>query len=218
MKEKLSFEAAQRGFRRYPVIGRKKSVAQKQQESIPLERIERRALGLSHQYKTADRLLIFDRPVNRSAKSVTKPRAKQKKPPRSVSVYLVRFTSVPNPYHSFLKIGITNNLPERFELDLYRHTCSHLNIVGKLTRREALKIEGRLHRMFVSKSYTPKVKLLSGGNSECFLEDQEIIDTVERVFAIVKNDLAGLAQSAERRTRNAQAGGSIPPPSTNSPV
>ena len=174
MKLKVPFEIAQRGFRRFPVFDRK-TVAQKQLESIPLERKESRALGLSHQYKTADRLLIFDRPVNRSAKNVTRPRAKPKKPERSVSVYLLRFTSVPNPYHTFLKIGITNDLSARFELDLYRHTTTTLKIVKNLTRREALKVEGRLHRMFVNKSYTPTVKLLSGGNSECFVDDQEIM-------------------------------------------
>lgn len=210
MKEKLSFEAAQRGFRRFPVINPKKSVAQKQQESIPLERIERRALGLSHQYKTADRLLIFDRPVNRSAKSVTKPRAKPKLPPHSVSVYLLRFTSVPNPYHSFLKIGVTNDLSARFGLDLYRHTWSLLKVVKKLTRREALKVEGRLHRMFASKSYTPSVKLLSGGNSECFVDDQEIIDTVGIVFDLIKKEISQRSSDGEQPRRKGKRADSRP--------
>ena len=193
-KTKIPYEEARLKFKKFPLVNPKKTVQQKQEESIPLERRERYLLGLGHQNKTADRLLIFDRPANRGAKRVTAPRSKEKKPERSVAVYLIRFRSIMDPCLTFLKIGITNDQKNRFGFDVHRYNMETIKNVRNLTRKEALKIEGRLHRMFVEKSHTPKMKLLSGGNSECFEDDEEIISMTCKLFEIIKNDLADIVQ------------------------
>ena len=70
--------------------------------------------------------------------------------------------------------------------------CGAKGVNGIIPKRsEALDIERRLHAMFAAKSYSPKLRLLSGGNTECFVDDDEIIKTVATLFELVR---AGLAQ------------------------
>lgn len=194
---KIPYEIAKRGFKRFPDFSRI-SVATKQRESVPLEQKEKRALGLSSQYRTADRMLIYDRPVNRSARGVTKPRKKDKVQRRKVAVYLVKFTSKITDEQVFLKIGISNELPTRFDLDFYRYDRAILNRISDLTRKEALRVERQLHALFRAKSYVPKLKLLSRGNSECFVYDDEIISTVGTAFDLLREEKKRCCRSSTR--------------------
>lgn len=185
---------ARRRFGQFPVRVETKQerIARKQAESVPLERAESRALQLSTVCRTADRLLIYDRPANGAAKRVIERFEPDQPPPeRSVIVYLIRFSSRVSDEQPFLKIGITNNMGERFGFDYYRYDASTVDTVSGLKRSEALDIERRLHAMFAAKSYSPKLRLLSGGNTECFVDDDEIIKTVATLFELVR---AGLAQ------------------------
>jgi len=189
MKPNIPFEEARRRAKKFPQI-RKSTVYEKWMESLPLERKERKVLGLGDLYRTADRMPIHCNPANADARNATKPRPRQKKPVVSVIVYLVRFTSITNPTHTFLKVGVTNSLKERFELDCYRYTVKCIAASAKMTRREALKIERQLHGRFKEKGYVPEIKLLSKGNSECFLDDDEIIQDALKVLSIKGYSLA----------------------------
>lgn len=143
--------------------------------------------------KTADRSLLHDQPVNGAARSATLRSKGEPKPERSVFVYLIRFRSIMNPHYSFLKIGITNNMSERFELDSYRFKKQVLDSVGKMLRREALDVEVRLHRMFAERSHRPTMNLLSKGNSECFEDDASIIAATTNLFSLLRQELAAIA-------------------------
>lgn len=98
-----------------------------------------------------------------------------------VCVYLIRFVSITNPTYSFLKIGITNE-KDRFDADSHRYSENVLKRFFCTGRNQALKIEQRLHKRYSEWCHKPKVPLLSGGNSECFLDLDSIVDDVNYVF------------------------------------
>lgn len=194
VKPRLPYEEAKKQFKRFPVINPKKTVQQNWSESIPLERAERRALSLDSLCRTADRLLIYDAPANKSARGALKSwKQKQKKPARSVIVYLVRFTSKITDEPPFLKIGITNDPAGRFGFDSYRYHRKYLKSSPLLKRAEATDVERRLHRLFADKAYIPNLKLLSKGNSECFIDCDEVLTTTSNLFRLLEEELRSIA-------------------------
>ena len=147
------------------------------------------------------------RPANKNALELIGPeprRQRDKKGKRSVSVYLFRMKTKGHD-EVFLKIGISNSVSERFELDVVKYNLQLLCCVGGLTRREALSIEGRLHEMFSNLSYRPRFGFVSGGYTECFVDDEHIVEMTRNVFELVEDEKkAVVAQQEEQRSRKSQ--------------
>lgn len=144
------------------------------------------------------------RPANKNALDLVGPEPRRqgdKKGKRSVSVYLFRIKTKGHD-EVFLKIGISNSVSERFEQDTVKYKFSLLCCVDGLTRREALAVEGRLHEMFSSMSYRPRFGFVSGGYTECFVDEEVIFETTRKVFDLVDDEKrAVLAQQVEQSSR-----------------
>lgn len=120
-----------------------------------------------------------------------------------VCVYLVRFVSITSPTYGFLKVGITNEM-DRFAADSERYIHTVLNKRFCSSRKEALKIEANLHARYQHLTHKPRVPLLSGGNSECFEDNEVIVNDIVYVFSQL--DRAVLAQQEERFPRKEVTG------------
>ncbi len=139
--------------------------------------------------------VLVRRPVNggqyRSARKSRKAKSKQ-----NVNVYLFRIKTKGSD-ETFLKIGITNSIADRFEFDVVRYKFVLLGRVGCLSRKEAIRIEKRLHALFANLSYRPKNGFVSGGHTECFVDHERIIETTRSLFALVEEEKGS---SGRRRT------------------
>jgi hypothetical protein len=98
-------------------------------------------------------------------------------------VYLVRarYKAVGIAY-SFLKVGISGQRSIRFDFDSHRYSFATLALINCESRKDARTIESSLLKKFVCKKHIPKINLLSGGNSECFLDDFETEDSLKAAF------------------------------------
>lgn len=92
--------------------------------------------------------------------------------PGKVAVYFVRFTSIEVPTYSFLKICISNATNIRFDFDSHRFKHAVLAQIKGLTRERAIRIEAQILEKFALHKHTPRMALMSKGNSE-FLEDSK---------------------------------------------
>jgi hypothetical protein len=90
----------------------------------------------------------------------------------SVSIYLLRFRSKTNPTYSFLKIGITNHIKDRFGFDSHRYDVENIAMAHGFSRGEAKSAEAAMHDKFSEWSHKPQVPLMSKGNTECFIDDR----------------------------------------------
>lgn len=110
--------------------------------------------------------------------------------PNIVKVYLVRFRSKRNPFYSFIKIGISNSGTRiRFFEDLGRYDILQLGAIKSIQRNKALEIEKRLHQMFADMQHIPNPTLLCGGNTECFVNDEQMITKVLEIFSLFTKEL-----------------------------
>jgi hypothetical protein len=117
----------------------------------------------------------------KTAKELSKPKNKQ------VLVYFVRFRSKVVPTCSFVKIGITNDNSLRFNFDSHKFDITTLAKIFRNTRKEALAIEKSILKQFKQHLRIPSIKLLSGGNSECF----EDVSSIEQKIIAALNKIAG---------------------------
>lgn len=131
-----------------------------------------------------------------------------------VSVYLIRFTLIMNPYYRFLKVGISNDVRHRFDEDFLRYRQDTVARLNGLTRSRALQIEQRLHTLFSDKRHTPRIRLLSQGNTECFEDDPLIVKRVKGYFKGVKKADRRRSSAVEQLPRKEKVGSSIPPGGT----
>jgi hypothetical protein len=105
-------------------------------------------------------------------------------------VYFVRFTLRSDPHVTFVKIGVTAYaITERFFLDLDRYDIAVICETPHLPERMALSREADLHNAFKKFSFYPKVRLRSGGNTECYLLYGKPYD---RVIEIIKSWTPGM--------------------------
>jgi hypothetical protein len=141
---------------------------------------------------------IIRRPVNRDAGPSDFGFRGYTKAGKGVNVYLFRIKTKSHD-EVFLKIGITNSMLERFAEDKVRYRFELLCCIGGLTRKQAISIEGRLHRMFSDFAYRPKFGFVSAGHTECFVDYQPIIDTTERLFQLVEEEKGTVKQRAGDR-------------------
>jgi hypothetical protein len=101
-----------------------------------------------------------------------------------VSVYFKQFTSIVVPTYSFLKIGITRHGGRRFSFDSEKFIIKDLADIRCKERNTALKHEKELLAEFAEFLQPPKIRLLSGGYSECLVYDQNLISTVMEAFKV----------------------------------
>jgi hypothetical protein len=194
-KPKLEFTELKKKWHRFPETKSEK-VARKQAESLALEYAEKRQNGV-FSHRTVERDLLSTTPIGGRKGHIYG--RKKSQDPDKVCVYLLRFISIRKPYYKFLKIGITNvRIGTRFAEDCYRYKLTPLGVLRGLKRNDALKIEKRLHSMFADAKHEPDPGLLSGGNTECFYDEEGIVRTTLRIFALFNIELerikAGLVQ------------------------
>lgn len=127
------------------------------------------------------------RPANKSAAAIVDGKWERYQGGSDVSVYLYRIKTKGHE-EEFLKIGITNSLAFRFELDVVRYKFNLQNSVDGLTRKEALEIERGLHEILSQWSYVPKFGFVSGGHTECFVDCDMVIETANKVFRLVEEE------------------------------
>lgn len=113
--------------------------------------------------------------------------SRDKSKPDKVAVYFMRFRSKTNPTYSFLKIGITNHLGDRFGFDSHRYDREKLAMAHDYSRQEAREIEKRLHKQFSEWSHSPQVPLMSKGDTECFVDDPALRGKILAEFVRLKN-------------------------------
>lgn len=176
--KRSDFKEMRRKARIFPEI-KKKTVQQKQAESIPLEQEERRQYGIpSSSYATADRTLNTI-PIDRNSQLVlSRPRVKGG--PRKTILYVVRFTHLTKNEIVFLKVGITNHsLDVRFANDVGRYRIDQVGKIEPLSRRDALLIEQCILEFLKNEKARPVIPLISGGNSECFAYTEQLEKTLQ---------------------------------------
>lgn len=158
-----------------------RKIKRKQEESIPLERKQRRLIGVPS-WVSQESLILHDRPYGEKA-------VKYRHQGKDVYVYLYRIEPRSYTGEAFLKIGITRSKGERFNQDFFRYKFDLLGFVSVPNRRDALKIERGLHRMFADMQYIPKLRLLSGGNSECFYYHDGIVERCLLAFKLFREEI-----------------------------
>ena len=119
----------------------------------------------------------------------------QREPNKLITVYFIRARSKIAITYSFLKIGISNNKEIRFDFDSHRFTFITLASLKCSSRTEALRIESELLKKFSSRKHIPSIKLLSGGNSECFEDAVDLESEITEAFAAygakIENNFGG---------------------------
>ena len=97
-------------------------------------------------------------------------------------VYFIRIRSLTAITYSFLKIGISNNKEIRFDFDSHRFRFATLATIKCSSRKEALEIESKLLKKFKDRKHIPSIKLLSGGNTECFDDAVDLENEILEAF------------------------------------
>lgn len=98
------------------------------------------------------------------------------------SVYLVRFTLKTDRSVSFVKVGVSSvGISARFCRDRSNYDISTICKYDHLSRRDALAIEGAIHRAFYDKRIRPPVRLASG-NTECFRDTESFVIDVSNII------------------------------------
>lgn len=165
----------------------------KVQRNMEMADIERRSGRFWRGYQPAQQFLVKVHPKAKGGKKTV-----AKDGTERVTVYLLRFRSKTNPVYAFLKIGISNQMADRFGFDSHRYDVETVRLLRNLHRREAKQIEARLHQLFAEWSHAPRVALMSKGNTECFEDQIEIIDQTAIVFAAFKEELERCRSSVDR--------------------
>ena len=130
--------------------------------------------------RTAERSGYFVYPVDRkSSNMMTKRKEKDKR--KIYSVYFVHFRMKTDPTISFLKVGYTKNIQNRFLNDADNFHITFLNEVDELKKDSALHLEQSIHEIYHSLKRFP-VKGLSSGNFECYPDDVELIREFNQIF------------------------------------
>jgi hypothetical protein len=164
-------------------------------------------------YDVAGRFLVKVNPKRKALKA--------KANRHVVGVYLIRFRSRTNPVYAFLKIGITNDIKGRFDLDSHRYTTEIVATLYGLRRQEAVNIEKKLHGMFKVWSHIPRVPLMSKGNTECFEDQARVISRTMAVFSAFKAEMKRLGRyssDGEQSPCKGKRGVSRPPAGTSLPA
>jgi hypothetical protein len=127
-------------------------------------------------YKTSTSTFLSDC----HPKFVKSEKEKQKKP--DPVVYFIRARYKGGEHYTFLKIGISSYKSIRFDFDSHRYSFATLALINCPSRQKAREIETKLLVKFSHKKHTPKINLLSGGNTECFIDDFETEDGIMQEF------------------------------------
>ena len=165
----------------------------KQRRDQEIADVEIRSGRFWRGYQPAQRFLVKVHPKAKGGKKTVGKDGLER-----VTVYLLRFRSKTNPVYSFLKIGISNQMADRFGFDSHRYDVETVRLLRGLHRRDAKKIEARLHELFSEWSHIPRVALMSKGNSECFEDQVEIVDQTAIVFAAFNKELERCRSSVDR--------------------